>query len=268
MSARQLIVLVVAAIAAIGALLIIRGMGARRAEPTAVASAPIAGEEVLVAARDLPSGAALTPGDMKVVIFPSEALSPAMVRSGAAQTELVGAVTRRAFAQGEPLTAGSVLQPDGHGFMAAQLEPGYRAVAMEIDQAQAAAGYIQPNDHVDVILTYSRRGGEEGGGTGSELVLSDVRVLALDDSVSTQASGDKPERINAAVALLEMTAADARAFALAEARGDLTLALRGVEAETVGMRRPAASALGEADSQHSGSVLVHAFGEVSDGGGR
>ena len=58
MSARQLIVLVVAAIAAIGALLLIRGMGARDDAPEQANAAAISGEQVLVVARDVPQGGA------------------------------------------------------------------------------------------------------------------------------------------------------------------------------------------------------------------
>ena len=59
MSARQLIVLAIAAIAAVGALLLIRGMG-RNDAPEAAATSAIAGQQVLVAApadgpRQLPT---------------------------------------------------------------------------------------------------------------------------------------------------------------------------------------------------------------------
>lgn len=267
MSARQIIVLVVAAIAAVAALLVIRGMSQNNAEPT-TAAAPIAGEEILVAARDLAQGAALAPSDFKVALFPTEAVSSSMMRA-AAQTELTGAVTRRAFAQGEPITLGSVLQPDGRGFMAAQLDPGYRAVAMPIDADTAAGGYIQPNDRVDVILTYTTEAhGTSPALTQSDVILQDVRVLALDDAVQTQTTGGAPERVNANVAVLELSADDARLIALAEARGDLSLALRGVEAETVGMRDPNHRASGVLGGGAGADVRIHAFGSLSDGGGQ
>jgi|CXWL01.1.fsa_nt_gi pilus assembly protein CpaB len=267
MSARQIIVLVVAAIAAIGALLLIRGMGQNSAEPT-VAAAPIAGEEILVAARDLPQGAALAPSDFKVVLFPTDAVSSSMMRSSA-QTELSGAVTRRAFAQGEPLTQGSVLQPDGRGFLAAVLEPGFRAVAMPIDADTAAGGYIQPNDHVDVILTFTTEArGNAPASTSSEVIIQDVRVLALDDAVQTQTTGSAPERVQASVAVLELSAEEARLIALAEARGNLSLALRGVEVETVGMRDPSRRGSGAIGGGSPSEVRVHSFGTLTNGGGQ
>lgn len=263
MSARQLIVLVIAAIAAVGALLLIRSMGSNAPAPTADAGPPIAGEQILVAGRDVAQGAALTPSDLAVALFPEGTISPSFIRVSAqpsAQAEYVGAVTRRAFARGEPITTGSVVQPDGHGFLAAQLQPGYRAVAIEIQPSTSAGGYIQPNDHVDVIVT-ARADGAGGRQVTSSIVVQDVRVLALGDKTQPQTTGEAPETIAANVAVLELTAAGARAVALADMAGDLSLALRGVEVETVGLR----SDENEIGSQ-GGGVKVHSFGNVVGGG--
>ena len=96
MSPRQLIVLVVAAIAAVGALLLIRGMGAPRAAPQSAEQAqPIAGEQVLVAAHDIAQGAALAPTDLAVAVFPTGSVSQSFIRLSqqpSAQADFVGAV--------------------------------------------------------------------------------------------------------------------------------------------------------------------------------
>jgi pilus assembly protein CpaB len=268
MSARQLIVLVVAAFAAIGALLLIRGMGARSAAPTAAEAEQIAGEQVLVAARDIGQGAALQPGDLAVALFPSASVAPTFVKLSAqpsAQADFVGAVTRRTFAQGEPITAGAVVQSNDRSFLAAQLEPGYRAISIEINRETSAGGYIQPNDRVDVIVT-SHVDGEGGGGqeVRSDIVLEDIRVLAIGDATQQQTTGDHPTTVEGGVAVLEMTQEDARTLALADELGTINLALRGVQVETVGMRNPNGSA-GNL-TQGSGAVRIHSFGTVSGGG--
>lgn len=263
MSPRQIIVLVVAAIAAIGALLVIRGMGSRSAQADQTQT-EVAGVQVLVAAHNIGQGAALTPSDLAVATFPEAAVTPAFISLKAqpsAQSDLVGAVTRRSFVQGEPIIVSSVVQPDGHGFMAAQLEPGYRAVAVEVEANTAVGGYIQPNDHVDVLMT-TRESGGDSSEARSEIVLRDVRVLAMGDHTDGQTSGDKPEQIDASTAVLEMTASDARVLALADQMGDISLALRGVQAETVGMSGDAHS--GDFSSGNGG-ILIHAFGTVSGG---
>jgi len=263
MSARQLIVLAVAAIAAIGALFLIRSMGGREAAPTAETTDSISGQQVLVAARDVPQGAALTPSDLAVASFPEGSIAPSFVRLStqpSAQADYVGAVTRRAFVQGEPITAGFVVQPEGRGFLAAQLEPGYRAVAMQIESDTAVGGFIQPNDRVDVIMSRSfQEGGQER--VSSEIVLRDIRVMALGETTQTQTAGEAPAVINANVAVLEMTPEEARSLALADELGDVSLALRGVQAETVGMTNERRSGVG----QSSGAVRVHAFGTVTGG---
>jgi pilus assembly protein CpaB len=185
----------------------------------------------------------LQPSDLAVAIFPQESVAPSFVRltqQPSAQADFVGAVTRRAYVQGEPITTAGVIQPDGHGFMAAQLEPGFRAVAVEIDAQTAAGGYIQPNDHVDVIVT-SRVANREGGGgeqVNSNIILEDIRVLALGDTTQTQSEGEGPQPIEAGVAVLELTQEDARTLALANELGTNSLALRGVQVETVGIRAP------------------------------
>lgn len=262
MSARQLIILAIAFVAAIGALLLIRGMGAQDPQPEAPGEA-IAGEQVLVAAKDVPQGAALTDADLVWRLFPTDSVSSSFIRGGDS-APYVGAVTRRAFAEGEPITTGSVVQPESRGFMAAQLLPGYRAVAVEIESQTAAGGFIQPNDRVDVILTRSIGEGENER-VRSDVVLQDVRILALDDAVQAQSSGEGPEQIAADVAVLELSAEDARALAMADAMGGISLALRGVEAEPPGYRAPSAARAGM--SQQGESVRIHAFGSVSGGGG-
>jgi pilus assembly protein CpaB len=265
MSPRQLIVLVVAAIAAVGALLLIRGMGSHQPTPQAAENAtPIAGEQVLVATHDVAQGAALTPSDLGVALFPTASVAPSFIRltqQPSAQADMVGAVTRRPIAQGEPITTAAVIQPNGRGFMAAELQAGYRAVAVEIQPQTSAGGYIQPNDHVDVIVT-ARDSAGGADAVSSDIVLRDVRVLALGDKTQAQASGDHPETIEANVAVLELTPEEARALALADEMGTISLALRGVEAETVSMATGDRSSLGH----QSGSVRMHQFGSVTGGG--
>jgi len=264
MSARQLIVLVVAAIAAIGALFLIRTMGGGRADTQADTAETIVGEQVLVAARDVPQGAALTPSDLAVAQFPEGSVGPTFVRISqqpSAQSEYVGAVTRRAFVQGEPINTSYVIQPEGRSFMAAQLQPGYRAMSIQVDTETAAGGFIQPNDHVDVIMTVEEsRGGEEI--TRSEIVLRDIRVLAMNSNTQPQTTGEAPQSNDANFAVLELSAEEARILAHADAMGDIQLALRGVQVETVGM----GGARGGDLSQSSGAVRIHAYGTVSGGG--
>jgi len=140
-------------------------------------------------------------------------------------------------------------------------------VALDIQQKTAVGGFIQPNDHVDVIVTTRSEGHSDTGPqqqTHSAIVLQDIRVLAMGDKTQGQTTGDHPETSDAAVAVLEVTPDDARTLEMARAMGDVSLALRGVQAETVSLRTGPHNHGGI--EQEAGTVRVHAFGVVVGGG--
>jgi Flp pilus assembly protein CpaB len=86
-------------------------------------------------------------------------------------------------------------------------------------------------------------------------------------SQTQRVDAETPETVEGDVALLELSADDARALAQADAMGDISLVLRGVEAEAAGLRAPSARrGAGMGDSSDSGVVRVHAYGTLSDGG--
>ena len=70
--------------------------------------------------------------------------------------------------------------------MAAILPSGMRAISTEISPETGAGGFILPNDHVDVILSRRDKEAEKAAGVDvhtSETILSNVRVLAIDQTV-------------------------------------------------------------------------------------
>src|SRR5689334_20759881 len=112
--------------------------------------------------------------------------------------------------------------------MAAILPTGMRAISTEISPETGAGGFILPNDRVDVILSKH----EKNAGTAnapdivvSEIILSNVRVLAID-----QAPKEK-EGQNALVGrtvTLELRPEQAETLARARQGGTLSLALRSI----------------------------------------
>ena len=107
------------------------------------------------------------------------------------------------------------------GYMAAILPTGMRAVSTEISPETGAGGFILPNDHVDVILSRRDREAEKAAGVEvhtSETILTNVRVLAIDQTVEEK---DGQSVVVGKTATLEFSAApggDARAVAPAWAR--------------------------------------------------
>ena len=110
--------------------------------------------------------------------------------------------------------------------MAAVLPAGKRAISTEISAETGAGGFILPNDHVDVLLTRRDKQAEKSAGVEihtSEIILSNVRVLAIDQTVEEK-NGQRV--VIGKTATLELTPPQAETLALARQLGTISLALR------------------------------------------
>jgi len=235
MSMARIIILALAAVAAIGAVFLARSFSTPRSapQPAAAQQAEPAFEtvQVLTAAADLPIGHRIASGDLQWTAWPKEAAHASFVSESNAPDALetfARAVARADIAAGEPITPRKLINPGDAGFMAAVLEPGKRAVAVRISAETGAGGFILPNDRVDVILTRSDEGGGDGGrseGFTSATVLENIRVLAIDQTFKEV---DDEQVVVGSTATLELAPAQAERLSLAEAQGEIALALRSV----------------------------------------
>ncbi len=90
--------------------------------------------------------------------------------------------------------------------------------------ATSAGGFILPNDRVDVIMV---RKGTDAGTFSTETVLSNVRVLAIDQQIEEGKDGQKA--VVGTTATLELTPPQSKVIAVAQQMADrLTLVLRSV----------------------------------------
>jgi pilus assembly protein CpaB len=196
--------------------------------------------QILAAARDLPTGTTIKEVDMKWIPWPSDADTSRLYLKGKDEmSALVGAILRDGIRTGEPISQGRVVQPRDHGFLAAVLAPGKRAMTVTLTPSSEVAGFIFPGDHVDVILTHSfnRKDVSETERRVSETILSDVRVLALDQKSDNQSNDPKV----AALATLEVSPRQAEKLALAAdlvgqaggaGHGSISLALRSLATDS------------------------------------
>jgi len=144
-----------------------------------VAAAP--SEQILVAAGLLQAGALLQPGDLATGNVPVTSVPDgASLDTPANRSALIGSMIRMPISPGAPVLASAVIHPGDHGFLAAVLAPGQRAVTVGVDAVSGAAGLIWPGDHVDVLLTQTLDDPSVplGQRIAAEVVLRDVRVIA------------------------------------------------------------------------------------------
>ena len=197
---------------------------------TVARTAVVPRTSVLTAAHLVRAGSLLRPEDIAAVEVPTANVPPgSRVDTPSARSELFGAMVRHTLLAEQQIMPADVMRPGDHGFLAAVLEPGMRAVTVAVDAVSGTAGLIWPGDHVDMILTQSLD--EPGIGSShrisAETVLSDVRVIAIDQQILQGATGGQVQP--ARTVTLEVPPADAEKVSVAERLGHLSLTIRSLD---------------------------------------
>lgn len=194
-------------------------------QPAPVAAAPPATEQILVAGGPLAGGVLIQPTNIASSAVPTEkAPAGAMTDTPANRASLTGAMVKAALAQGTPITNDTVIFPGDHGFLAAVLEPGMRAVTVAVDNVTGADGLIWPGDRVDILLTQNINGAPNAKSIAAEVVLSDVRVIATGQELIKNASNsDGNAAPPASTVTLEVTQEQASRCLVAVNLGKLSL---------------------------------------------
>ena len=200
---------------------------AKQAAPAPVAQLPTV--EVLVAKSDIGLGQSVKPDDLQWQTWPT-ATSGNFISSASkadAIKEITGSIARSPFIAGEPIREQKLVRADGSGFMAAILPAGFRAISTEISPETGAGGFILPNDRVDVILSKREKNPDTKGPdlTTSEIILTNVRVLAIDQAPKEK---EGTSSMVGKTATLELKPEQAETLARARQSGTLTLALRSI----------------------------------------
>jgi pilus assembly protein CpaB len=189
--------------------------------------------DVLVAKSDIALGQTVKPDDLQWQTWPASGASSSFIRRNErpdAPIQLARSIARAPFVGGEPIREQKLVKGDGSGFMAAILPSGMRAVSTEISPETGAGGFILPNDRVDVILSKRDKNPDRGGGglqdvVTSEIILSNVRVLAIDQ---TPKEKDGQNVVVGKTVTLELRPEQTETLARARQSGTLSLALRSI----------------------------------------
>jgi len=261
MSVARIAVLVLAVLAAAAAAWLASSFVDSDVQQVQAPEPQIVTDEVLVAARDLQVGAKVTPGDLRWQTWPTEALASGFVikdQTPDAMSTMQGALVRSTLSRGEPVTTSKVIDAEAAGFMAARLSAGMRAVSVAISPETGAGGFILPGDRVDVIVTRESRSdtGREAV-VVSDTVLTNVRVLAIDQTFG-ESSDEGGEKIAVGkTATLELTPKQAETLARSQALGDIWLSLRSLaDTATGGPVDTGALGKSQSTSQRRGSAVT------------
>ncbi|MBA3511793.1 Flp pilus assembly protein CpaB [Sphingomonas sp.] len=184
------------------------------------AAVPDGMTKVAVAAVPLDYGVEITPDKIRFADYPVSSVPPGSFRS-ISQLLPMGKrrVALRPMLVNEPILANKVSGEGQGASIAALLPDGKRAAAVRINDVSGVAGFVQPNDSVDVLVT-RQAGGSDAQVT--DLLLQNVRVIAIDQD----AKGADGAPTVGKTATLEVDPLDAQKLALAQQVGQLSLVLR------------------------------------------
>jgi pilus assembly protein CpaB len=197
---------------------------------------------VLVAGRDLAAGALLKPDDIGTKSVDAEKVPQgASLDTPETRHALTGSMVRRRLGAGDPLMPADLLRPGDHGFLAAVLKTGMRAVTIGVDAISGTAGLIWPGDHIDVLLTHDLDDPSRpiGRRVASETVLSDVRVIAIDQQLVQGAAPGSDNSKPATTVTLEVTSEQAERVSVATRLGKLSLVVRSAKPGNAAADAPA-----------------------------
>ncbi len=186
---------------------------------------------ILVADMELAFGDVLTPDAVRLVEYPEDSV-PVGAFSDLAMLlgEQGERVVLSTLTLNEPILGHKISGPDGKASLSARIRPGYRAVAVRVDDVSGVAGFVVPGDIVDVIYTRepesaaNKRSNSAASNYVSDIILQNISVLGVDQNQSNKTA----EANIARTVTLEVKNEDGQVLNLAMEYGTLSLSLRGV----------------------------------------
>jgi pilus assembly protein CpaB len=129
---------------------------------------------------------------------------------------------RTAIIEGEPILEGKLLAPGEIADPIGNIPKGMRLKTISVDAEKSAGGLLRPGDRVDVQL-FVRKDQRTGIETAtSKIILQNIRVFAVDQTVQRSADGADERTIAKTVSLM-LTPEQASKLTFAEQVGEVSL---------------------------------------------
>ena len=126
---------------------------------------------VVTAALDIPAQTVIQEGMLKVSQIPQDMVTTTTVRD---VSKLVGKVTRVDVLTDDIITEKKIFHNIEQAGLTGMIPPDCRAISIGISDVTSVSGFINPGDHVDVMMVCER-----GDEIHSELILQNVLLLAM-----------------------------------------------------------------------------------------
>lgn len=190
--------------------------------------------QIWAAKLAVPRGTMITAEMVKPVNFPTDLLPAGALQD---KEQLVGRVPHIDAPAGLPILD-EMLLPAGQ-MTGVHVPPGYRAVAVKIDEGSGVDFHLEPGCHVDVVGYFVTQSRDNKRETVARTLIENVQVAAVGARLSAvEDDGGRSSRPTRAVTLL-VKPDKVPILHLAEQRGKIKLSMRNEEdAEEIGESRP------------------------------
>jgi len=188
-------------------------------------AAPPPGVEIVVASKDMKYGDKVDVDHLRLTRLPAEAVPEGAfttIASVLASDHGGAPVVLTPIAAREPLLPAKLSGPGARASVAAEIGKGMRAYTIKVSDVSGVGGHALPGDRIDVVLLRDMNPNGPIHALISEVVLQDVRVLAVD--LNADPASNKPA--TPSTATLEVSVGDSQKLAVAADLGKLSLALR------------------------------------------
>lgn len=223
--------LIIAVVLGIIALFAVRSY-VKRVE--ANAAAQLEGRPVVAASVDIPKGTELTTELLSPKSVPDAFIPPQAIEGSENVKLIMGRKTRVDITAGQ-VVLWSDLEMEMRGGFSSLIPDGERAFSVEISRG-VKGGLLQPNDHIDIIGTFSAASGEaaapkaagaaawrEQPDVVNAVLLQNVTVLAVGDTFGGRPTEDGME---GGELTLSLTLPEAQLLMFAQEHGELGAVLR------------------------------------------
>ena len=208
-------------------------MGSEAPEANAAVAAPaVQMTQIVVAKAAIEPGKLIDPAMVEMRAWPASAVPPGAMLAVSDLGDK--AYSRGLMVAGEPLLAEKIDMTGSVLTLAANIQPGMRAVSIVVSNDTGVAGFVLPGDRVDVNefmedkdALSAPEDARRSANVLAQPVLKGVKVLAVDQTFESGLEGARPSN----TVTLEVTPQDALLLGAASRRAALGLALIGREEE-------------------------------------
>lgn len=196
-------------------------------------------KQVLVASRNLETGALVKEGDVSLVAWAGPVPAQAILKK---DDSVIGRGVMSPIYSGEPVLETRLAAKGAGGGLAATIPEGMRAVPVRVNDISGVAGFVLPGMRVDLLILGTPPGSPSSLGTLAKTLLQNIEVLSAGQNIQKDNEG-KP--ISVPVITMLVTPEQAEILSLANQDTRIQLVLR--------------NPLDKKDVKTPGTALAHLF---------